>query len=230
MENHQISKYKSNPIVKEYDVRQGNFKERQVVSKRFSGLYYVYENFPNYKWIWVANDDNLIDLETTSKYINSLLHQYDPDKEIVVKGSCVGLDPPFLQGGTGFLMSRYAAKLILKNFDSYMKNDFHQYPEDFAFNKLIHILNISFDTCSAPMIGHGFPSLDHFKYENMKNCKGIKNIESKCFIDPLPIEDIIGYHDNNIIEGYEHLRNLQKLRGKNVKWYNLRYSAGLCKN
>ena len=76
--------------------------------KRITGMkYFLYNTTCDY--YWTLTDDIAIDLHGLNNVIKDLERQYDPNKDNVMMGQSHW---KFIQGGTGILLSRKAAKII----------------------------------------------------------------------------------------------------------------------
>jgi hypothetical protein len=105
-----------------------------------------------------ATDDLIINYRLVPKVIQSLASKHDPFRDPVLKGSCIVYKRalPFLQGGSGFLLSRALARSMLE-----LETDFFQHckmPEDvYLSNMLVRKANLSWrDVTSSYFVGTDF--------------------------------------------------------------------------
>jgi hypothetical protein len=70
------------------------------------------------RWMWRGTDDVVINVPRLVPLIAALEERYNPLREFVAKGNCMtgtsyGQEIPFLQGGAGYLLSRFACHQLL---------------------------------------------------------------------------------------------------------------------
>ena len=86
------------------------FKDTIRSMKRIIGARYFLNRY-DYDWYWSLTDDTLIDLNSLNSMMKELYTKHNPEKDIVMKGHLYKHDKSFYtQGGTGFLISKAAAK------------------------------------------------------------------------------------------------------------------------
>lgn len=80
-------------------------------------------NNTNFRWFIRTTDDVYVNIPKLSTFLDNLEEIHDPLSDYVVKGSIAG-DPasPFLHGGSGWLMSRFAAQKYLEDYFSNVPN------------------------------------------------------------------------------------------------------------
>jgi hypothetical protein len=68
-------------------------------------------------WVISTSDDAMVNLSNLKELLIELDQKYEPFFEPVIIGHCLFTPKhqPYLQGGSGFLFSRFAAKHILDN-------------------------------------------------------------------------------------------------------------------
>ena len=146
--------------------------DKDRAAKRLTGAYYFLKE--NYSWYWSATDDIVVDIDNLDKLVSYLDNKYDTNRDLVFEGHCFSKPKySYLQGGTGFIMSRAACKKFLeygKEWITEMDN-----LDDISFQKITKLFNLHDNQTLNPfMYGHNFQ-------QNMK--KGFYN---KSHIDKCP--------------------------------------------
>jgi hypothetical protein len=111
---------------------------------------------PQVRWLYRGNDDTLLNFRVIGDYFLQLERSYDPLKDIVVLGNCVRHDEwLYPQGGSGYLLSRAAVRLIEPLRDLYVEK--WPGPEDMNMGPFWASLNISMTSvASSAFMGHTF--------------------------------------------------------------------------
>jgi hypothetical protein len=70
------------------------------------------------RWMWRGTDDVVINVPRLASLISVMEERSNPLREFVAKGNCMtgtsyGQEIPFLQGGAGYLLSRFACQQLL---------------------------------------------------------------------------------------------------------------------
>ena len=87
-------------------------KDRAI--KRVFAARYFLEN-TTHSWYWSMTDDVSVDVDGLEMIIEELNQKYDTEKDYVLKGQCMYYEKEFyLQGGTGYIMSRAAARQLIE--------------------------------------------------------------------------------------------------------------------
>jgi hypothetical protein len=63
-------------------------------------------------WIYVSDDDILINFDLLPAFMRELHTKYDPLREVVVRGDCIINGPVYPQGGSGVVLSRRAIEKL----------------------------------------------------------------------------------------------------------------------
>ncbi|EAY20410.1 hypothetical protein TVAG_110220 [Trichomonas vaginalis G3] len=87
-------------------------QNKDRAARRMTGLEYFLYNTTN-DYYWSLTDDVPIDVDNMDKILRHLQNNYLPLNESVFIGH--SLKGWFIQGGTGFLLSRYGAKMIIEH-------------------------------------------------------------------------------------------------------------------
>jgi hypothetical protein len=150
-------------------------------------------------WFYRGTDDTIFNFRRLPSFISELEEIYDPQTEFVVRGDCVVYNngPVYLQGGSGFLCSRAAAKLIVKNLDRFL--EMWTMAEDTTFGRFLDEIGIGVrNSCSGAFMGHGPISLTVRTNSNptrfMKTCppQNLSRIPIPRHLDKM--KDLLVYH------------------------------------
>ena len=157
-------------------------------------------------WLVRTTDDCFVNVNNIDSYINYLNTLGDPFTDVMVEGNCVGL---FLQGGSGWTMSRKAAEKYLEFYtDSKVSQECLHLPDDCSITNYLKYVNVSLIQSTSHFFhGHGDYYIDFEQFDKnleagtlnkfLQQCPNevaIKKISDKC--DPFlePIQNIVFLH------------------------------------
>jgi hypothetical protein len=114
----------------------------------------------DFRWIVRAFDDMVPNLELLYPLMVELDKQYNPLKEVVVRGNCIVNGPVYLQGGAGTILSRAAFEMLAghmeETLDHYQEIQRDNY-DDIIFGWLLERLDIPLVTTqSTAFLGYEF--------------------------------------------------------------------------
>jgi hypothetical protein len=166
----------------------------------FSLTYFLEER--NEPWFYRGIDDSFVNMRRLPSFISELSEQFDPLSDLVLRGDCVVSNGVrFIQGGSGFLCSRAAARR-LNNISEFLR--LWSGAEDVTMARLIDAVGIGVrESCSGAFMGHGPDFLD--EAANAERCPPM-NVSRM----PVPhhlerVRDLLVYHKQE-----ESGRNLQE--------------------
>lgn len=130
-------------------------ENRDRAAKRVSACKYFIEN-TTFDYVWVGTDDLYFDVDAIEIMLRNLDKQYNTERDIVFKGHVVDfMGYTFLQGGSGWIVSRAGARKIVELGYDWLKN--LSLPDDMATEDLRKMLNLSIpETATHYMYGHYF--------------------------------------------------------------------------
>jgi hypothetical protein len=176
--------------------------DSDLAAKFFFGLRFFLLN-SNIAWFWRGTDDSIINFAKLPKFVRYLNHLYDPYTQPIILGNCIhsmrvnfsGFEG-FLQGGSGWVISRRAAELIEPLGREWVPS-VHT-ADDIMFNKLLQKLNISlFNATSEFFLGHdirNWPGVT--KTQLLVSCEKVMNLSSRiCRRFTAPLQDIVFWHE-----------------------------------
>lgn len=173
--------------------KDGN-KDRAV--KRISACKYFIEN-TSYDYLWVGTDDLFFDIEAIDPMLADLNSKFDTSRDIVLKGHNIQIKEVFfLQGGSGWIVSRAGALAISEVGKKWIKNI--KLNDDMEVHNLRKMLKLSISdlTCHY-MYGHDFNqnvSYGFWKYEVPQCPKTLVQTEMHPHNILYPLRELVGFH------------------------------------
>jgi hypothetical protein len=129
-------------------------KSQEMTAMDFFALSF-FLNERSIPWFFRGTDDTIINFRRMPSFLAELESEYDPYNDAVVRGDCVVYkdSPIYLQGGSGYLCSRAAARLIADNLNMFLS--MWIMAEDTTFGPFLDALGIVRKSCSGAFMGHG---------------------------------------------------------------------------
>jgi hypothetical protein len=168
--------------------------DRDRAIKRYVAAKYFYEE-TDFEWFLSATDDIYIDLARLPQ-IYDYLSQYDTNKDIVFKGHVIYYDKAwYLQGGSGYIYSRKAAKIFIDIGIDFIKTI--TYNDDLFFGNFTKIYNITLsDMATSLMHGHviwvRIFSMSFFK--KLPKCPAVPPLADIYGKEFFKIQDLVIFH------------------------------------
>jgi hypothetical protein len=174
-------------------------KDLDLSSKFFFGLRFFLEN-SSALWLYRATDDTIVNFGNLLPFMRYLNRQWDPLQQAVVIGSCIDTKRfSYLQGGSGLMLSRFAAAKLVDQRDSFLAN--LSKPEDVSLTRLLAALNVSLrEATSEFFIGHDiFPAHRRIvwqkAFDRLPPCPDTASIwKKKCRAFVSPVNDLVFWH------------------------------------
>ena len=184
-------------------------KDRELHLKRYIGVKYFIEK-TNYPWLWSIADDNIIITEQLDYLIQELNSKYDTNKDLVLLGHCISIPSgSYLQGGSGYIMSRKFAKKFLKVAPYFFS--FYKSYDDVDFMSIMNFFNMSLRNMASPyMYGHVCYT-DNNPFIRPSKCPSvIKN--TLCYGNKLfPSQNLVGYHCSELPKLTKYFEKWKKI-------------------
>lgn len=125
----------------------------------------------NIPWLFRATDDTFVNYNNIDAYLRYLDTLPDPYTNAIIEGNCVLY---FLQGGSGYIMSRKAVEHYLNYYTVFktVKNCIKYQPDDLKFPHFMNSYNITVkDATSFYYLGHDnfFYTLQNWSYHQYHN-------------------------------------------------------------
>lgn len=193
--------------------------------------YFILNSTAN--WLVRYCDDAFINrfmIPDLLRYLNS---RFNPIQDFYVGGACLDyIKEPILQGGSGFIISKYAAKKILSNSMDWLRD--MSYYEDWEFSRLLP--KMGFPVCNGTnpfFIGHSAKP-----FVKWLSKVGLTNLFPKC-PEKLPELDFCQrvmpkmrntafFHDQHKVFSLFDMFNFLNYIPDNLYWYQNGESASLC--
>lgn len=159
--------------------RRRLFASYDLTAKFYFALgYFVRET--KFRWFWRGTDDAIVNFLALRNFSLWLDEAHDPLREFVVYGHCVSAGKiSYLQGGSGWVMSRRAAEEVLPFYNWTMTN--MHWPDDVMFGVVLDKFfrdRFSLRTATSPyFLGHspggrGRSDLFTGRFARLKTCPG----------------------------------------------------------
>lgn len=180
---------------------------RDRAAKRVSACKYFVEN-TTFDYVWVGTDDLYFDVDAIDPMLNDFSKQYNTERDVVFKGHIVDFGKcVFLQGGSGWIVSRAGCRKIVKVGYEWVRRLFR--PDDMATHELRGMLNLSIpETATHYMFGHYFKENVKFGFwkGNVTLCpEKVPNYRAWPNNKLHPLKELVGFHHwpnkNNAGEG-----------------------------
>ena len=203
-----------------------------LIFKLISFLRYFINN-STANWLVRYCDDVFLNRHMIPDLLRYLNSKYDPTQDFYVGGACIDyIKEPILQGGSGYIISKYAAKLILSNAMDFLRDI--SYYEDWEFSRLLP--KIGFPVCNGTnpfFIGHsakpfskwmsklGFTSLFPKCPANLPKLDSCQRVMPR-------MRDIVFFHDQHQVFSIRDIYHFLNYIPDNLYWYQNGESASLC--
>jgi hypothetical protein len=139
----------------------GHHWPMDAISRSLSALawftYRYYLNQSAARWFLRATEDVMINWTNLDHFITEADQKGDPTKEKIAFGNCVGANPVYPQGGTGYLFSRRLVSEI-ETTEKFIKfTEDLSWPEDVAMGIFLGKMGVSMHSLTTErMLGHEF--------------------------------------------------------------------------
>lgn len=211
--------YKSIPYIQKYKnmmrslKNQSNIKDIDLAIKEINALDYYVSN-TKAEWLFRGVDDTFVNMNEFPRFFTSLP---DPTGKPLLYGDCIDYGTPFLHGGSGILMSREMAKILLNHSVEWLKNVEH--PEETYFSKLIESAGFNVTDFGSPYFMGLFNKNNRELDEIPKCSKSFKN-KHKCPNFVSSIKKTVFFHDKYHKMTMENWTKLVEEGPDNLNWYH----------
>ncbi|EAY18022.1 hypothetical protein TVAG_113660 [Trichomonas vaginalis G3] len=188
-------------------------------SRRMTGMEYFYYN-TTIDYYWSMTDDIPVDYESINRLLYYLKRNYDPNSDNVFIGHWMRR---FLQGGTGFIMSRKAAGIVLQHGEEWIKN--MQREDDVELERMREWLNLSPEQCGSPFCFGEEPTMftdENLWKTNFDKCKKPQEPYSPLY----KLADLIALHARSV-DVEKAMNNLIKAKKMRNNLYFTQYGTSL---
>ncbi|OHS94402.1 hypothetical protein TRFO_39413 [Tritrichomonas foetus] len=219
-------------------------KEKEIPKtiKFYYGMKDFYEN-TNFKWFKYQDDDASIYVPNLKIMLDDYNSQFEPRKEIVVKGACTmdrrftvrpNVEDLYIQGGTGLLFSRKAVEFFLANFKEWY--DGLSYYEDRHMFVMIEKMGLTGENVSSTyFIGDEFQTgvklvhlLNRRKLQSLPLCPE-SHPPTKCKPEFYQLNKVASYHKYDYYYWIDTAFKTGKIPDW-VRFYDNHYTPKVCKS
>lgn len=188
-------------------------------------------------WMIRITNDVSININTFPYFIEELRTLPDPVNFITIQGSCLTKRGKFyLQGGSGYVLSRKAAEVVLENQDFLYKKAQKIKGDDRVFGGLIEHLGIPREnTTSRWFVGHQFKGYINSSQairsgKEPKVCPEVVTTNNGCRPFLTRIKDIVFWHDrSSTMDFLSDAANLREEAGEDLYFHMGNYQPLLCR-
>jgi hypothetical protein len=176
------------------------WNRKPMVGKRILSAQYFYFN-TTAMWYILMTDNAFLFLENLKEMLADLSRQWQPEEESVILGNCMsqGGRPPFLQGGTGWLMSRKAVGDFLKIAPVWFQET--STSEDVHFTAAMRQINLSVKEATSPyflgqyLYKDDYDLMEGFNFSKLYECPKVNRILcTACKPFVAPFRKIVFFH------------------------------------
>jgi hypothetical protein len=174
-------------------------RDLDLGSKFFFALLFFLQNTSAH-WVYRATDDTIVNFANLGPFMRWLGRRTDPLRNTAVVGHCIDVKRfSYLQGGSGILLSRAAARRLVWHREWFMAT--LAQPEDVYFAKLLARTGISLANTTCPyFIGHDIYVHHRNMFWNrtlhlLPRCPDRKSIwVRRCRSFVAPLADLVFWH------------------------------------
>jgi hypothetical protein len=200
-----------------------------IGTKQLEFLKYFLEN-TSANWFVRITDDVYVNRYRLPEFLRELNEKYNPTTDFYIGGCCLDyVKEPLLQGGSGFVVSRYAAQLFLAQDLEWLRT--MAYYDDWHFSRAIPMIGLSLhEASSGRFIGHPQRKWERLRYflGSLRSCPELKALPF-CASLLTRVSDTIFFHDDQ--KHYSEFRWFRYVHTipDDVYWYQNGVSAALCR-
>jgi hypothetical protein len=179
--------------------RHTRVRHYDLAVKFFFALNFFLQN-STARWFFRGTDDTFINFEALPEYFQGLEQQFKPETEFVFRANCVTNGYQFPQGGSGYLLSRAAARMVEPHCETFMSE--LRVSEDMSFRAFLAKFGVSmFNVTDEAFSGHHFDDNDNQRlkdrqYHLLDPCPDVgKLARDDCSPFLSPVRQIVFYHE-----------------------------------
>jgi hypothetical protein len=141
-----------------------------------------------------------VNVNALPAYIQRLERQFNPNQDFVFRANCVTNDYQFPQGGSGYVLSRKAVRMIEPHCEYFLAE--LREAEDMRFPGFLTIFGLSmFNVTDETFCGHSFSDTDiqrlrNQQYDSFDRCPDLEQMpRDDCRPFIAPVRQIIFFHE-----------------------------------
>jgi hypothetical protein len=177
-----------------------NHRDCDLASKFIFGLR-LFLSESQADWFWRGTDDTVINFANLPKFVRLLNRRYNPRRDPVVLGHCISYPSglSFIQGGSGWVISRRAAQMLSSMRDSWIAGI--NTSDDAAFARLLGQIGVSlFNTTSEFFLGHDLDRMHQGVVTHhdmpLPACRDPSGLPQRmCRQFTAPLSDLVFWHE-----------------------------------
>jgi hypothetical protein len=162
------------------------------------------------KWLWRGTDDTVINFRELPPFVEELERLHDPLTERVVLGNCLtnsqqawlvnGRAPTYLQGGSGYFMSRSAVAGIVPAGRQIVVG--MEGLEDAVFGAFLQSIGIEMEEASSPaFLGYNIKKYDfdvllRRRYSYLAVCRRVNQTKRPCRQFRARLRNVVFFHQH----------------------------------
>jgi hypothetical protein len=221
---------------------RSNPKGAQLLAKFFFSLNFFLAN-TTANWFWRGTDDVIINFPLLRGVITELGEHRDPTREAIYAGNCINVERgpvrrPFLQGGSGYLMSRFGCQQLAGQSKVLMLHS--DFEEDQSIGEVLGVtLGVNpRDMTSSHFLGYMFSEhqeviLTSGQYDMLPGCPEITDniaYRGRCRQFLRPLNEVVFFHQSRKEFRAATLELAQAVFASptRVKWWVSGYKAEIC--
>jgi len=188
------------------------------------------------KWLLVLTDDVWANVKRLVWFMEHIHEEKgDPYNNVLLEGHCIDRNAEynFIQGGSGFIMSRKAAEKFMTFGPKWVSET--SLPDDVHFSSAVQRLGLSIKQCtSGHFIGHGLihyqaDAITSRKWDTLPNCPGSVN-NVYCASGIYKLQDLMVFHYIPTSWKNFHIgKVISEGIPDNIFWYQTGDTPNMCK-
>jgi hypothetical protein len=187
---------------------------KDVAAKFFFAIAYFLENSMA-RWMFRGTDDTVINFDRLPSYLDKLEERFNPETDFVFRGNCVTYKVRYPQGGSGYLLSRQAARALRPHGWYFFRK--MRIEEDMTFGRFLLYFGMEmYNVTDEAFSGHYFGNesigiVDSRRYEELELCpdpEAFAKVGCRPYV--APVREIVFYHEwfGSGVQAFKHARSL----------------------
>jgi hypothetical protein len=200
-----------------------------IGTKQLEFLNYFLKN-TSANWFVRITDDVYVNRYRLPEFLRELNEKFNPLTDFYVGGCCLDyVKEPLLQGGAGFVVSRFAAQMFVSQEFDWLRT--MAYYDDWHFSRALPKMGFPlYNASSGRFIGHPQRKWERLRYAvgMLRKCPELKALPY-CNALLTKVRDTVFFHDDQkYFSEQRWFRFVQSVRD-DVYWYQNGVSAALCR-
>jgi hypothetical protein len=155
-----------------------------------------------FSWFWRGTDDAIINWDNVPEFMRTLSVRYFARKDPVILGHCISspAGKGFIQGGSGWLISRRAAEMLEPLWGEWVSG--MNWSDDWSFPDYMNRFNLDvWNSTSEFFLGHDIKhgdsaALSSKNYNSLPDCRPFDQLPQKfCRQFTAPLRNVVFFHE-----------------------------------